>query len=207
MICIFLFISNIYTSLFCKELMYMKSIYEVKLYSLSSDIVVYNDWSKKQNIHNNIKMEHIQFIRRIMVQETMFKRYMKEIITGRYIPINKKQIFWQYEQPFPRIPEEELKKVDYSILANSLVFIGLEEYFDIYGKSSNNIREVRGSQLEEYLKQNTSSTSTFRTDLENVFKESQGFYRIAEERNCFYNDEIMVRTLIKNAKNQGLIKR
>lgn len=185
----------------------MKNIYEVNLCSLSSNIVVYNDWSKKQNIHNNIKMEHIQLVRKIMVQEIMFKRYMKEIITGRYIPINKKQIFWQYEQPFPRIPEEELKKVNYPILANSLVFIGLEEYFDVYGKSSNNLREVRGSQLEKYLKQNTSSTSTFKTNLENIFKETQELYRAAEEQNCFYDNKVMVRTLMKNAKKQGLIKR
>lgn len=186
----------------------MKNVYEVDLCSLSPNIVVYNDWSKKQNIHENIKMERIQIVRKIIVQETIYRRYMKEIITGRYIPINKKQIFWQYEQPFPRIEEERLRKIEYPILANSLVFIGVEEYFDVDKKfPSDNLHEVRGRQLEEYLKKNTSSTSNFKTNLETIFKEAQDFYKVAEEKNCFYDDEIMVRTLMKKAKKQGLIKR
>lgn len=162
-----------------------KNVYECNLYSITSDIKVNKDLSKRENIRKNFE---IKVAEKVMVKPTIRKNIFKEIVTGKLIPA--------YRISYCSIGNA-LPDFTYTV-PNSPVFIKVHEEYDIlsgdYDCDLYNRRVTNNQDIIAYLQNH--SKEEWEEKLDSIFQQGEEYYNNAAAQNN-YSNKAPVRTLLK----------
>ena len=147
----------------------MGKIYKCDLLSITKDIKVDKDKSKRENIRS----AETEVVETVMVERTLLKDSFKELITGKIIPaycISTHKIDKNYEgATYHYVP-----KKPYFIKYHE------EEIVDEY--QGNDLQLATADELEEYVAQNMpgGNFTNFSDRLDKIFKIAETYYNEAE---------------------------
>lgn len=160
-------------------------IYECNLCSITPDIRVNHDRSKKSNIINAYKKDVME----IMVQRTHRRNFYREIITGILIPVYRMRSLGlgmaSCSIPKPFLP----------------YFIVIVEYKDSLFERFNNLTLAEDKDVKKYIEKHGSNPDGFKNELYEIFQKAEGYYEQAYSKNE-YSDKYQVKSFLKNMRRR-----
>lgn len=165
-----------------------KNIYKVGLFSIDEDALIYIDLSRKDNIY----YMKDKFVKEIFVQETLNKNYVREIVTGMFIPVKKEKVsigyiysevegrcpLVKYYDPF-NLPFAKTNSLNYvKRLKNVSEDLGSVNFIYVYdniGFSSKSYI-VKVKELVDYLEKHK-DIEKWKEKLNNIFLKGEEIYQ------------------------------
>ena len=180
--------------------MFDSNINECELLSITSDSITIDiNKTKKENIKDALVGRDMFYVTTLMVQPTLNKKYFREIITKKLIPVCRIRTRYSYlfledhEYMIPNIP----------------CFIKYQETLWYGERRKCDLRIAEPQQIKEYIKKHMSSDETFNkfsNELNEIFKKAEEYYdsayTAAEEYN--FKEKTAVKALIKSARKNSL---
>lgn len=160
-------------------------VYKCDLLSITPNIKVENDQSKKHNIKSAQKEKK----KTIIVKPTIFRNYFKEILTGIKIPIYRIQKIKGYEE------------LEYHYPPKTPCYIQYTEEIDGEEYLGNTLQEATLEEIKAYLDRYSSETDIeqLRKEITSCFFEAEEYYKKAQgKKNVSESAEI--KKLIKKKK-------
>lgn len=161
-------------------------VYKCRLLSVSNNIKIYKDLSKRKNIEQAETVE----VETIFVQQTSNPSYLKEVISGKLIPVFRiqkitgsgEEIIYKYPPAWPCYIKyiEELENEEYR--GNTLEEANYEELKAYYDK-------YRGEETTEIMDKH----------LEEIFSQGESFYQEALKKQEM-SEQGLIKKLIKSRK-------
>lgn len=162
--------------------MLFNTVYAFKLYSITPNIRVNKDWSKKDNLFD----VDTDYLFTVMVKKTLNPNLYKEIVTGITIPAYRKIRKTVYTEKYilHKIPKKP-------------VFIKINEKEDDFIDS--NIYIPTAKEVEEYIKEHTDDN--FKEKLKSAFKKAEGYYETAYLKGD-YSDDKKIKQMLKSLRKK-----
>ena len=165
--------------------MFDRTVYKCPLYSVTPDIIVYNDWS----IKDNINYEEIEQVGTIMVQPTFRRGVYKEVITGMKFPVYIMYSYPPWWLECQRYPE---------VRPGSPAFVLMHVQVRKPDPSPTDWEKANADDLEKYLEQDPNN---FKNQLENIKQKAYEYYDNASLKN-YYSNKARVKSLVKSFKRR-----
>ena len=169
--------------------MFFDTVYKCDLHSITSDIIVYRDKSKIENIEN----AYTKVVAEIMVQKTFFPNIYKEIITGKLIHVyrTKHYIVYKYND------KKDTYKYDFDYVVPKVpaktVFIKI---FENSTHKYSDLKIAESCEIEKYIKENN-NTNEYRRKLDEIFSKADEYYNNAYEQENYYYEKEKIKYLLK----------
>lgn len=158
------------------EKYYGGNVFRVDLSSITSQINVYTDLSKAENIYNAKR----QVVDTIMVQHTSSDNYYREIITGKLIPVSRAR----YTRSLGKILNTSYFNF------TSYLFIYLSWYVldngSFWEYANNSQKDVTYDEVEQYIlerKNGYKGFSSFEKYLDNLYEQAECYYETSKQKN------------------------
>ncbi len=134
-------------------------VYKCNLASIDESSIIYKDLSTKENIKNAKK----EIIKEIMIQKTLSKKYVKELVTGKVFPI------YRYTNDF------SIDHFKYYIDVPSYMVFAYIEQSNYYGNIREYLYEANDLEVIDYL-ENHSDKKAYAKELDELCKEKEQLY-------------------------------
>lgn len=165
------------------------TVYKCNLLTITEDVIVNADESKKTNIAN----AKIQPAITLMVQKSLSGNYFKEIITGKIIPAYREIYYKEEVFPFK-------EKVRYSFPKKPYFIKYVQRNDSINNEYTNDLKEPSLQEVKEYIKLH-SDNKKFANILDTIFNQAEEYYNESLAKNNL-SDEKQIKNIVKSLKKK-----
>lgn len=139
------------------------TVYKCSLHSITSDIRVMNDRSKRENIAG----ANTEIVGEIMVQPTINPNMYREIVTGMLIPAYRRTVkvglFHDlHGDGYYRVPKKP-------------VFIKINDQY-LFGDYTSSLKVAQLEEIKEYIEKFSSDIDSYRYYLNSLFEKAEACY-------------------------------
>lgn len=160
------------------------TVYKCSLHSITPDIRVNHDWSKKENIAS---AETI-IIGEIMVQRTLNPNVYREIVTGTLIPVYRTTTkfglcYASHGNRYYKVPKKP-------------VFIKINDRY-AFGDYTSSLKVAPLEEVKNYIERFSGDIEGFKYQLNSLFERAEAYYEKASSKNDA-SDSAKIKMLVKS---------